>query len=109
MEAGADAKQIYYRLLDVADYFIKHASLVALNLEALRDLNPSVEQIAKDMRSLAVIIKALAGNSFEDDNMGINALQCAWAMERIVTALARNETNELEEMVAHLELLTRAP
>jgi hypothetical protein len=102
-----DVKQLYYRIIVVANFFLGNAS--HLTVRELQEYDPTVAQIAKDMRTLATILKGLAGDTYEDENMAINALQCCRIMERIADVVASGNEGELEALVKNLELHTNVP
>lgn len=98
-----EVRALYERILKVANYFVKNASASGLTIDGLKKLDPSVQQIAKDMRMLAVIIRGLAGESYEDENMAINAFQCCLIMERLADAVASEQQGQLDALMKELE------
>jgi len=98
---------LYYRIIEVANFFLRNAS--HLTIDALKDFDPSVEVIAKNMRTLATIVKDLAGDNYDDENMAINAFQCCLIMERIADIVAKGEGDDLDSLVKQLELHTKVP
>jgi hypothetical protein len=100
---GVEIRGVYLRTLAVANFFVKNATAVGLTLDGLTGLDPSVQQFAHDMRVLSTIIKGLAGGSFEDENMAINAFQCCLIMERIAEAMEARREDQIESLVKDLE------
>ena len=102
-----NAIQVYERVLKVANIFLKNAS--HLTIDGLKELDPTVEQLAKDLRMLAHIVKALAGDSYDDENMAINAFQCCIIMERIAKCVELEDDAELFSLVQSLEKHVTVP
>ena len=102
-----DLKEIYYRIIQVANYFLENAS--HLTIEALKEFDPSVEQLSKDMRMLATVLKDLAGSSYEDESLALNAFQCCLIMERLADAVSQERGDDLDELVRQLEGHTNVP
>jgi len=102
-----ELKDVYYRIIHVANYFLENAS--HLTIEVLKEFDPSVEQLSKDMRMLATVLKDLAGNSYEDENLAMNAFQCCLVMERLADAVSQGRDEDLDELVHLLEVHTNVP
>lgn len=102
-----ELKDVYYRIIQVANYFLENAS--HLTIEALKEFDPSVEQLSKDMRMLATVLKDLAENSYEDENLAMNAFQCCLIMERLADAVSQGRAEDLDELVRLLEVHTNVP
>jgi len=104
-----DFESLYRRILKIVNYFLKEGA--HLNLQVLKDFDPSVEQIAKDLRMLSGILKELASDNYDDQNMAINAFQCVLIMEQIakLVVLGSNDEAEYERFVKSLEALADAP
>lgn len=102
-----DVLDLYYRIIRVANFFLENASV--LTIQELRRVNPSVAQLAKDMRMLAMILKELATSNYDDTSVAINAFQCCLLMERIADAVEKDDEHLLDELVRQLELHTNVP
>ncbi len=102
-----DTLLVYQRVIGVANYFLENAS--HLKLDDLKEFDPTVEQLAQDLRALATLLKGLAGDSYDDENMSINAFQCCLTMERIAACVEENNEHDLNELVQQLEMHTKAP
>jgi len=102
-----ELRQVYNRMLFVANHFLENAS--HLTLESLKEYDPSVDQISKNMRMLATILKDLAGDNYEDSNMAMNAFQCCLIMERLADAVASNNGDDLETIVKEFEIHVNVP
>lgn len=102
-----DCALVYQRVLAVANFFLKNAS--HLTFDGLKELNPTVDQIAKDLRTLAKLLKALASDDYDDENMAINASQCCVVMERIARCVESNNEQELSELLRSLEKHVSVP
>jgi hypothetical protein len=100
---------VYIRALAVANFFVKNASSVGLTLDGLAGLDPNVQQLAHDLRMLAVIIKGLAGGSYEDEKMALNAFQCCLIMERLADAMDNKREDQIEPLVKELERHINVP
>lgn len=94
---------LYYRVLKVANYFLENATSTGLSIESLKKLNPTVNQVARDLRLLAVILKEVAANDYSEENMAINAFQCCLIMEKLADAVAADREEALQELIDELE------
>ena len=100
-------KAIYYRVIAIASHFLEEARY--LSVEGLRDVDPTVAHLAKTMRMLASVLKDLAGESWDDEKMAHNALQCCLVMERLADVVAKDGEDELGEVLTQLETHTNVP
>lgn len=99
--------ELYYRIIAVANHFLTSSS--NFSIEVLKDYDPTVATIAKNMRTLATILKDLAGDSYEDENMALNAFQCCLVMERIADVVAEGDDGDLDLLVKQLEMHVKVP
>lgn len=106
-ENKAEAKKTYYRIISVANYFLENAA--HLTFEALKEFNPSVEELAKIMRTLAHMLKEVAGSNYEDEDMALNAFQCCIIMEQLADAVAKDNGDNVEQLMQQLETHTKVP
>lgn len=104
-----EARDVYLRILNVADFFIAQSATLNLNMEALQAMNPDARKMAKIMRSLADVLRALAGNDYSDENMAINAFQCCLLMEQIADAIVQQDASLVEVLLSSLEKHVNAP
>ena len=105
-----DMSNLYFRVLQVVNYFLESSSHISV--AALKDFDPTVNQLAKSLRVLATILKDLAGESYEDQDMAINAFQCVLIMEQIANLVGSVDDNceqQLELLVKSLEGHAKAP
>lgn len=102
-----EVEEIYQRVLSVANYFVKNASYLTIN--NLKEFDPTVDQIAKDLRTLANIMKVLAGDNYSDENMAINAFQCCFIMEKIAGCVEKDDEVQLRQLVQDLEMHVQVP
>jgi len=102
-----DIKGIYYRVIEITNSFLQGAS--GLTIEALKEVDPSVEKLAKTMRMLATVLKDLAGDSWDDEKMALNAFQCCLTMERLAEVVAKSDDGELSDVLRELELHAKVP
>ncbi len=102
-----DILVIYQRVILVANSFTENADI--LTIDILKDFDPSVEIIARNLRFLANIIKDIAGESYEDQDIALNAFQCCLIMEQIADAVAEEDDSKLDDLVKQLEVHTKVP
>lgn len=101
-----ETRQIYLRVLTIVEYFLKNAA--HLSIQQLQNYDPSLEQLADDLGTLAAIMQALSG-CYEDENMAINAIQCCHEMRRLAKAVRAENEGELEAIFKNLEMHARVP
>lgn len=102
-----DTRSLYLKIITIADFFLRNNAI--LSIEALKDFDPTVEELARIMRSLANILKDLAADSYEDENMAINAFQCCLIMERLAVVVKDENEDALEELIKTLEMHVLVP
>lgn len=107
METSDKSRQVYWRVLEVTNYFLTNAQ--HLTFESLKDFDPSLEMIAKRMRFLANIVKDLAGDNYEDEDMAMNAFQCCLIMEQIAEAVTDNHEECITSLMRQLETHVKVP
>lgn len=92
----------YYRVVKIADRFLETAT--GLSIEALKDYDPSIELIAKNIMKLAEILRIFANDSDHTQNgMAINANQCAITIASIGQAVAASNEDEVLRLLHQLE------
>jgi hypothetical protein len=101
-----NTREIYVRVISIVEYFLKNAA--HLTIAELQNYNPSIEELAEDVNTLASILGALA-TGYDDENMAINALQCCLHMGRLATAVRSGYEDELEGIFRNLEMHVRVP
>lgn len=100
-------KDIYLRVLNIANKFLKESKIVSLNIEYLSEIDPSAEEVAKIMHQLANILEDL---ECEDSNITLNVKQCIWVIEGIANAIVAGEsTEEMESLYSKLEKHVNVP
>lgn len=99
-------KDIYLRVLHIANKFLSQSKIVSLNIEYLSKIDPSAEEVAKIMRQLALILEDLECN---DVDITINIKQCIWVIEGIANAIVAGESNELQMLFDRLEKHVNVP
>lgn len=100
-------KDIYLRVLNIANKFLKESKIVSLNIEYLSEIDPSAEEVAKIMHQLANILEDL---ECEDQNITLNVKQCIWVIEGIANAIVAGEsTEEMESLYSKLEKHVNVP
>lgn len=100
-------KDIYLRVLNIANKFLKESKIVSLNIEYLSQIDPSAQEVAKIMRQLANILEDLECN---DSQITLNIKQCIWVIEGIANAIVAGEsTDEMEQLYSRLEKHVNVP
>lgn len=107
MQDNDEAKKVYWRVLDVTNYFLKNAQY--LTFESLKEFDPSLETIAKRLRFLAGIVKDLGGDNYEDEDMAMNAFQCCLIMEQIAESVTNNHEERIASLMKQLETHVKVP
>ena len=102
-----EIQRIYYRVIEITNSFLEASS--GLTIEGLREFDPSVEKLAKIMRTLATVLKDLAGDSWDDERMALNAFQCCLTMERLAEVVANSDDGGLAEVLRELEIHAKVP
>jgi nitrogen-specific signal transduction histidine kinase len=102
-----EARQVYNRTLRIVEYFLERAT--PLNVSELKDYDPSIEEIARDVHQLAGIIRSLASNEYSEESMAMNALQCCHELERLAIAVRHQRDDVLEDIFSKLDMLTKSP
>ena len=104
-----ETKDVYWRILKVVEHFLKSAKS-NLTIEALAKLDPTLEEIAEDVKLLAALLRQLAvRDSYEDTNMALNAIQCCNVLERLVETVKCGDQDELDGLVEELEMHVNVP
>ena len=100
-------KDIYLRVLNTANKFLKESKIVSLNIEYLSQIDPSAEEVARIMRQLANILEDL---ECDDTDITLNIKQCIWVIEGIANAIVAGEsTEEMEQLYSKLEKHVNVP
>ena len=99
-------KDIYLRVLHIANSFLSESKIVSLNIEYLSTIDPSAEEVAKIMRQLANILEDL---QCENQDITLNIKQCIWVIEGIANAIVAGESNELQDLFERLEKHVNVP
>ena len=99
---------IYRRTLKVVRFFLDNMS-ENVTIAELQDLDPTIEQVADDVKLLATILRAVADDSFEDEDMAINAFQCAIHLSRLADVVRSNQEDQLEQLIKDLEMHCDVP
>jgi len=100
-------KDIYLRVLHIANQFLRESKIVSLNIDYLSKIDPSAAEVAKIMHQLANILEDLECN---DQNITLNVKQCIWVIEGIANAIvAGDSTEEMEQLYSKLEKHVNVP
>lgn len=102
-----DPIDLYRRIIRVVSFFLEKATHVGL--DDLRDFNPAVDELAEDIEKLAGILQVIASmSSYDEQNIAIQATQCAIVMKRIAALVndAEADDSQLRDLLSELERLT---
>ncbi len=100
-------KDIYLRVLNIANKFLKESKIVSLNIEYLSQIDPSAQEVARIMHQLANILEDL---ECDDNNITLNVKQCIWVIEGIANAIVAGESaEEMEHLYSKLEKHVNVP
>lgn len=100
-------KDIYLRVLHIANRFLKESKIVSLNIDYLSQIDPSADEVARIMRQLANILEDLECNN---SDITLNVKQCIWVIEGIANAIVAGEsTDEMEQLYSKLEKHVNVP
>lgn len=100
-------KDIYLRVLYIANQFLRESKIVSLNIDYLSKIDPSAAEVAKIMHQLANILEDL---ECDDQNITLNVKQCIWVIEGIANAIvAGDSTEEMEQLYSKLEKHVNVP
>lgn len=100
-------KDIYLRVLHIANKFLKESKIVSLNIEYLSQIDPSAQEVSKIMHKLAKVLEDL---ECEDTSITLNVKQCIWVIEGIANAIVAGEsTEEMEKLYSKLEKHVNVP
>lgn len=102
---------LYQRVFSVVEYFLAEAEpvLTIASLEKLKAIDPTVGQMAKTLRKLHAVIGVLANDSYEQEEIKINALQCVVTMEQIAVGMENSDIERVMQLISELEKLKNAP
>ena len=90
-------KDIYLRVLNIANKFLKESKIVSLNIEYLSQIDPSAQEVARIMHQLANILEDL---ECDDNNI----------IEGIANAIVAGESaEEMEQLYSKLEKHVNVP
>lgn len=99
-------KDIYLRVLNIANSFLTNSKIVSLNIEYLSNIDPSAEKVAEIMHILAKLLEDL---QCDDVNITMNVRQCIWVIEGIANAIVANDSSELQMLFDRLEKHVNVP
>jgi inactivated superfamily I helicase len=99
MDNEKAALELYEMILQTANRFLRNANM--FELSALRDHNPSYDEIAKIMKELAKTITDLADEF--DPMLGQKAIDYANCMHQMALAIRKDNEVELSNLVANLQ------
>jgi len=102
-----DTRSLYLKIIGIVNFFIENNAVITV--QALKDFDPSVEELAKIMRLLSTILKDVAADNYEDEAMAINAFQCCLTMERLAEVVKIEDEIALEGLIKELEMHANVP
>ena len=81
-----------------------------LSVHELQDYNPSIAELAENVRRLAKILEMFSNAGYyEDEAMAINARQCVLELSLLADIVARGREEDLASSFARLDLYIKAP
>ena len=103
--------QVYRRVFAVVGYFLEAAEplLTVSGVNNLETIDPTVGQMAQTLRRLHAVIGVLANDSYQQEDMKINALQCVLMMEQIAVCIENSDSEGVVQLISNLENLKNAP
>lgn len=101
-----DTSSIYFKVVKIAKEFFDNRGI--FTVDVLADINPSVEQLAKSVKTISELISLLS-NDFSDQNMAINAKQCSLELFQLATAVKDFDHERTQELLHLLEKYTKGP
>lgn len=108
MSEALKAVDVYRAVLGITNKFLAGAR--GWQISEIRAMeNPTLEEIAKELRTLVTIMRDIKDSSYEDQDMETNALQCLLIMEQIVNAAMYDRPEILPELLRQLETHNGAP
>lgn len=102
-DVSEEVQSVFQRVVKVANYFLANAE-GGFSLDDLKDFDPTIERIAKNMRILAMVVRELASDSCGDEGIAINAHQCCIVMEQIALAVELEKEDEIPKLVEMLDM-----
>lgn len=101
-----ETHNIYLKVVEIANIFVlKRAHLT---ISVLQDFDPSVEEFAETVRSIAEMIHALSSD-FSDSNMAINAFQCSLDLQALAKAVLSEDQESVDRALDSLESYVNGP
>lgn len=98
-------KDIYLKVLHIANKFLAESKIVSLNIDYLSQIDPSAQEVAKIMHQLANILADLEG----DNDVILNVKQCIWVIEGIANSIVEGDVNEMGALYSRLEKHVNVP
>jgi hypothetical protein len=102
-----DTRSLYLKIITIADFFLRNNA--CMSIQALQDYDPSLDELAKIMRSLANMLKDVAAGGYEDEAMAINAFQCCLLMERLADVVKEGDEGALADLIREFEMHVNVP
>lgn len=104
------ARAVYYRVVEIARIFVTSDMDSPLTVRDLKDINPSVAELARHVKRISAIIQALASaGDFSDENMAINARQCSTDLYRLAVAVNEEDQEKVDQILVELDKYQNCP
>lgn len=99
---------VYRAVLDMTNKFLRSAQ--GWQIQDLKTMeNPTLDQIVDKLRKLVKVMRDISDDTYEDQDMATNALQCLIVMEEIVLAVINDRQDDLPALMRKLEGHNGAP
>lgn len=110
-QTGDSPQDLYLTVLTFANIFIKRSKVISLNIDLLKDMNPSAVELAHLMRTIAdhILMVAKEDSSYESEQMSINATQCSIIMLRIADAIQESDSESVNASMQELQKHINTP
>ena len=103
------ARDIYLRVLNVTDNFVRQSKFILLDLDALRAMNPDAASLAHQVRRLVAILSIVGTEDYDNQAMASNCLQQALSLSQIADAITEGNVERVKFLVKELEKLINVP
>ena len=108
-EQELDPKDIYLKVLNITDSFVRKSRIIRLDLDALRAMNPNAAMLASQVRRLVGILSAIGTEDYENQAMASNCLQYALTLSQIADAITDGSFERIDSLIKELEKLINVP
>jgi hypothetical protein len=96
-----DTAELYQRIIRIVTLFTQEA--YSLTINELDGLDPTVEELTKDLKFLSELLDKISKDDYSEINMRLNAAQCVIFMELVSTCINDNNQEDLDKYMVELE------